>query len=337
MTIFTRTLVLALVVMQCNVLNSFAQEGDIKYEKDPWDCVSKILKYVEYVKIPTKIVGDIWATLTAPKSAKEFSLNEFDKAKAFYLEGSETALKTTPKTFEEKLAFIETYSEKGIVLPLKLGEILDAGQPVARKRVAKLIDAVDIDSGLTEDKIFKFLVALYEIKYRAPSAYWGDKAISVALEKRVQVELMTKALKTRLALTEQLKTISKKEKLQKLARSKAFQRILSVVLGSVALKTYVPIYLPAVQKIRIPEALLAAIEKDGIDAHLEKLKKLYGNKINWGRFYEMGRRRYMLAAAAYNTVYAVLAFQQFMVDREQRDLPPDDSIIEMTLKFLGLS
>lgn len=326
-----------LALMQCNTLVSLANEGDLKHKSDPWNCVAKLLNYVDYLRIPTKILGDVWASMTAPKSAKEFSWEEFEKSKKYYSEGNEDALNTTPKSFEEKLAFIETYSEKSKILPLKLGEILDSGNPVARKKIAKIVDQVDIEKGLSEEKVFKFLAALYEIQYRAPAQYWGDEAMSVALEKRVQVELMTRALKSRLALMDQLKTPSKREKLSKIAHSKSFQTVLSVTLNAIALKTYVPAYLPQVKKIRISDELLAAIEKDGIDAHFGELKKLYGKKINWGRFYEMARVKYMLAAAAYNTVYMVFAFQQFLLDRSQQDLPPQDSIIDITLKFLGLS
>lgn len=325
---------IAILLLNCNIALSQGKEGEIKHDREPWDCIPYLLRAAEYLQYPTKILRDTWSTLTAPKSVKDYNPDEFEKAKERYKADGDTNPSALPDTFEEKLAFIEVYSEKNKILPLNLGELIQSGNPTAKKAVGKLMSGINIKDGMTEAQIFKLLVSLYKIEYRAPSRFWSEDAISKALTKRVQVELMSNGIEARLKLTKSLKEPTTTEKI---AASKGFKIVLTTLLNVTALKTFVPVYLPELKKIRISDELLNAIEKDGLDAHLDKLKELYGNKIKWGQFYEKIRPTYMLAAGAYTAVYAYSYLQQYMLGQSQREHPPKEgAIVEITLKILGL-
>lgn len=314
--------------------------GEIHRDKDPWNCIELILKAVQYAKYPTVLIREAWDSLTAPDSVQNYSEESFNKSKRFYhnnLKGSGILL--TPKTFEEKMAFIEVQAEGTGLLPLNLGKIMTSISPTSKKRLGKILDSIDVSKGLTEEQLYRVLTILYEIQYRAPSKLWGDVRIEWVIKKRIQVELTARKIKWRLELLDQLLPETGGELAKKAWKSREIQALVTLTLNSVAIKTAIPTYLPKVKDIKIPGEMITQIQtalEQGKDptSNLEKLKSIYGSKINWSSFYTQFRKYFIIGAVTLNVVYGMQTLRQQIIERDLKDVPDTENILIKTWENL---
>jgi len=293
-------------------------------------CERLLFSVFNLLTSPWGLAQKAWAYVTAPKTVKDFDNQAFNDAKSKYLElltaGKPLSL---PKTFEEELAYMESMSEQSKILPLSLGEILESGTIESKNRVARAFKKLDFEKGLVDSQVAQAITTLYDAQYQAPGVFWGKKAIDQGILKRVQNDLMLRGLATQLGPLAKWSQDPNRGKYS----TKGFQGALSIVINLAlyasawkAGAAHLP-FTPAMIRKDIPPTLLTAIEKDGLEPHLEELKKLLSTNVVWGNFYPKLRRFYLIASSVYYAYFAFGIYEQYQLQKNLQEEPPTEEVL----------